>query len=206
MIVHYGVLRRAERGLTIGLILAHNFVQTARRPRARVVFERGDAVEQVAAFAVHIGRAEQAVLKIRVAQQVGQQTDDTGGQAVRARCIGLIDAVRQKADAQVFALLADSGLDACAVELIERRAERPHIVQHGRTAAQHLRQTRAQRGILAAERQHQHGAQHSPLKLRRGDAGEIHPGTQLFSGHLLHNFPRFRKDCPIGNIIPYKRE
>ena len=192
------LLGRAERGLAIVLVFAHDLVQPARRPRTRIVFECSNTVDQVSAFALYIGGAEQAVLQIRVVQQIAQQTDHTGGQAVGSRCISLINTIGQKADAQVFALLAHCGFDTGAVQLVERGAERLHVVQPGRAAAQNLRQTRAQRGILAAERQHQHRTQHCPLKLRCGHAGEIDSRTQRFSGHLLHNFPRFRKSLSNG--------
>ncbi len=60
-------------------------------------------VDQVAALALfYISGAEQAVLQIRVVQQIAQQTDHTGGQTVGSRCISLINTVGQKADAQVL--------------------------------------------------------------------------------------------------------
>ena len=192
------LLDRTERGLAVVLVFAHELVQSARRPRTRIVFECGNAVDQVAALALYISGAEQAVLQIRVIQQIAQQTDHTGGQTVGSRCISLINTVGQKADAQVLALLAHCGFNTRTVQLVKRGAERLHVVQPGRAAAQNLRQTRAQRGILAAERQHQHRTQHCPLKLRCGHAGEIDSRTQRFSGHLLHNFPRFRKSLSNG--------
>ena len=73
------------------------------------------------------------------------------------------------------------------------------VVNYGMYAADDAAQlTYVQCGILAAERQHQHRTQHCPLKLRCGHAGEIDSRTQRFSGHLLHNFPRFRKSLSNG--------
>ena len=187
---------RAERGLAVGLVFAHQLGQAFGRPGARVVFLRRDAVDQALALARGVVRAEHAVLQIRVIQQVGEQADDLGSQPVRTRGIGLVDAVGQKADAQAFALLAHGGFDARAVQLVQRPADRAQVGQLCRAAAQHLRQAGAQRGVRPAEREQQPGAQHRPFELRRGHAGEVHPVAQLFPGHLLyrlHHFPRFRR-------------
>ena len=148
-----GLLRGAERGLSVGLLRAHQLGQSLGRPGAGIVFLRGDPVDQVVPFARGVIRTEHTVLQIRVEHQVGQQADDTSGQSGRAGGVGLVDAVGQKADDQGFALLAHDGFYARAVQLVERRAERAQVGKLRRTAPQNLRQTGAQRGIRPAEGQ-----------------------------------------------------
>ena len=187
------VFYRTESRRAVALAVAHEGGQAAHRPRARVVPQGGNPVAERVFLALDVIGGKAAAGEIRFSEQAREQADEPGGQAVGIGDAGLVDAVREKADAEVFALFAHSGLDTRAVKLVERRAERVQIGIFGGSAAQNLRQTGAERGVLSAERQQQHRTQHRAFEAGRCHAGQRDALAQGPSGHLLHNFPRFRK-------------
>ena len=157
----------AQTADTVGLVGTHLLQQTQLRPIALIVANRANGIDQVALFALHIGRQKAAAAGNRVQKQLAHQLSGRLQQTLTAKGKMIVYHRAHKTHTLGFAALADSGTDLCAVKAVHRRRKLLHIrAAHG-AAVQHSRKQRVIACRILAQRRDQMCRETACFKLRR---------------------------------------